>query len=273
MIKGAYGVFAVTNFWEKFSADVEEAQGKAIADVCKVSNRLLRMIRSGSNAHQPQGRRCKAPRVEQSPERQQVYDRRGAPFCDLAGANTKFPVSKGALPAVHHFDGKANVEDYIRSLGIPASFFLAGFYMSNLPGASLREMPDGKWGLALPIPDDSPIPLFDTANDTGKFVKAMFLNEQKVLGKRVYGATAYYTPSQILQEFKELYPSVGKDAGYSQLPGDVFKGILAATGAPEVIQEEMLQNMRLMLEFGYYGGDSLDFSLGVKFFLRNVHFV
>ncbi|KAL9033999.1 MAG: hypothetical protein Q9214_007247 [Letrouitia sp. 1 TL-2023] len=36
-IAGAYGVFAVTNFWEKFSAEVEEAQGKAIADVCKAS--------------------------------------------------------------------------------------------------------------------------------------------------------------------------------------------------------------------------------------------
>lgn len=173
-------------------------------------------------------------------------------------------MSKGVLPGVYHFDGKANVEEYIRSLGIPASFFMAGFYMSNIPGMSLRQMPDGKWGFALPIPDDSPVPLFDAENDTGKFVKAMFLNEQKVLGKRVYGATAYYTPAQIVQEFKELFPSVGKDAGYSVLPGDVFKGIMASTGAPEVIQEEMLQNLRLMPEFGYYGGDSLDFSLGVS---------
>ena len=173
-------------------------------------------------------------------------------------------MSKGVLPGVYHFDGKAKVEDYIRSLGIPASFFLAGFYMSNLPGMSIREMPDGKWGLALPMPDDSPIPLFDAEDDTGKFVKAMFLNEQKVLGKRVYGATAYYTPTEIVQAFKELYPSVGETAGYTQLPGAVFKGIMASTGAPEVIQEEMLQNMRLIPEFGYFGGDRLDSSLGVS---------
>lgn len=173
-------------------------------------------------------------------------------------------MSKGVLPAVYHFDSKANVEEYIRSLGIPASFFLAGFYMSNLPGMSIREMPDGKWGLALPMPDNSPIPLFDAEDDTGKFVKAMFLNEQKVLGKRIYGATAYYTPAEIVQEFKELFPSVGKDAGFSQLPNGVFKGIMASTGAPEVIQEEMLQNMRLMPEFGYYGGEKLDSSLEVS---------
>lgn len=173
-------------------------------------------------------------------------------------------VSKGVLPGVFHFDAKARVEDYIRSLGIPASFFLPGFYMSNIPGASLRETSDGKWGMTLPIPDDSPIPLFDAGQDTGKFVKAMFLNEEKVLGKRVYGATAYYTPAQIVEEFKELFPSVAKDAGYTQIPGDVFKGFMGSTGAPEFVQEEMLQNMRLMPEFGYFGGDSLDFGLGVS---------
>lgn len=123
-------------------------------------------------------------------------------------------------------------------------------------------MPNGKWGLALPIPADSPIPLFDTENDTGIFVKAMFLNEEKVLGKRIYGATDYYTPTEIIEQFKQLYPAAG-DARFNQLPHEVFKGIMAQTGAPEVIQEEMLQNMRLMPEFGYYGGESLEFSHSV----------
>jgi len=35
-IKGAYAVFAVTNFWESRSADVEMKQGKAMADAAKV---------------------------------------------------------------------------------------------------------------------------------------------------------------------------------------------------------------------------------------------
>ena len=172
-----------------------------------------------------------------------------------------------------HFDAKARVEDYIRSLGVPASFFLPGFYMSNIPGDMLRQAPDGKWTFALPIPDDSPIPLFDAGNDTGKYVKAMFLNEEKVLGKRVYGSVAYYTPAQILDEFKELFPSVAKDAGYHQLSGDEFKGGMASTGAPDFVQEEMLQNMRLMAEFGYFGGDSLDFSLGVSVLSKFRYFV
>jgi uncharacterized protein YbjT (DUF2867 family) len=35
-LKGAYGVFAVTNFLEKLSAEPEIAQGKAVADAAKV---------------------------------------------------------------------------------------------------------------------------------------------------------------------------------------------------------------------------------------------
>ena len=176
---------------------------------------------------------------------------------------TSFLVSKGKLPNVYHFDGKANVEEYIRGLGIPASFFYAGFYMSNLPGQSLRDMGDGNWALAMPDPADAPIPFFDAEADTGKFVKAMFLNHEKVLGKRIYGATAYYTPTEIVDQFKEVFPNTGKKTAFSELPGDVFKNILGSMGTPEPIQEALLQNMRLLSEFGYYGGDSLDSSLAV----------
>jgi uncharacterized protein YbjT (DUF2867 family) len=34
-LKGAYGVFAVTNYWEKLDAELETRQGKTIADVSK----------------------------------------------------------------------------------------------------------------------------------------------------------------------------------------------------------------------------------------------
>ena len=173
-------------------------------------------------------------------------------------------MSKGVLPNVYHFDSKANVEEYIRALGIPASFLHAGVYMSNYPGASLRDAGEGNWVFELPIPADSPIPLFDAEDDTGKFVKAMFLNEDKVLGKRINGATAYYTPSEMVEEFKEVFPKTGKRATFIQISGDAFKRNLGSMGAPDFVQEELLQNMRLMPEFGYYGGAELDSSLAVS---------
>ena len=35
-LKGAYAVFAVTNYWEKMDAELEIKQGKSIADAAKV---------------------------------------------------------------------------------------------------------------------------------------------------------------------------------------------------------------------------------------------
>lgn len=176
-------------------------------------------------------------------------------------------VSGGILSQVHHFDSKAKVEEYIRSEGIPATFMLPGFYMSNIPGGNLRKTPEGTWKLGLPIPGDSPIPLFASEYDTGKFVKGILLKRDETLGKRIYAATKYYTPLEILAAFKDEYPDAGKAAVFSELPHAVFKGILAAAGMPEVTQEELLENMRLMPEFGYYGGEALDSSVDVCFHL------
>ena len=46
--KGAHGVFGVTNFWDTLSGDKEVAQGKNIADACKV--------RTHSNSFSPYDR-------------------------------------------------------------------------------------------------------------------------------------------------------------------------------------------------------------------------
>ncbi|KAL1761599.1 hypothetical protein FB107DRAFT_244810 [Schizophyllum commune] len=199
-IKGSYGVFAVTNFWEYLDGDREIAQGKNIADVCKEENVQHTIWSSVLNV-------------------------------------TKL------LPRPRH-----------------PRHFLAGFYMSNFPGQMLSASPDGKWTLALPMPDDAPIPLFAAEFDTGKFVKAIFLKREETLGKRVYGATAYTTPIQIVDGFKKVF---GTDAVYKRQTGDEHKATLAGYGYPEAIQEELLQNMRLVYEFGYYGGDKLDWSVSL----------
>ena len=175
------------------------------------------------------------------------------------------PESKGALAHVAHFDSKAHIEEYIRKSGLPASYFMPGFYMSNLPGGMLRQLPpNNDWTLALPIPASTPIPLLDTADDTGKFVKGILNNREKTLGKRIYGATDYYTIEEIVKEFKEQFPEAGKTAKSAELPHDVFKGIIMKTGAPAESAEELLQNMRLMNEFGYYFGASLGESHSVS---------
>lgn len=136
--------------------------------------------------------------------------------------------------------------------------------MSNLTDMSIRDMGEGKWGLALPTPADAPIPLFNAEEDTGKFVKGIFLNNDKLLGERIYGATAYYTPTQIMEEFKRSYPKVADKASYTELPGEVYAGILGSMGLPERFQTEMVENHQLFSVAGYYGGAKLDSSHAVS---------
>jgi uncharacterized protein YbjT (DUF2867 family) len=80
--------------------------------------------------------------------------------------NTK-EASNGRLPNISHFDGKAKIEEYIRSLGIPATFVLPGYYMSNF-FQTIRKNDDGSYALALPVSEDkAQLPLFDAAGDMG----------------------------------------------------------------------------------------------------------
>jgi uncharacterized protein YbjT (DUF2867 family) len=168
-------------------------------------------------------------------------------------------VSNGKLPHVYHFDSKAHVEDYAREVGIPATFFMPGFYMSNVPGSMFRQNPDNNnaWTLSLPVPEDAVAPLFDTA-DTGKYVKAAVLHRDEVLGKRILGATEYLTLKEMVEAFKKAFPEAGKTATYAEMPHDAYVKALTGHGMPEFAAVELLENMRLLKEYGYYGGASLD---------------
>lgn len=52
-----------------------------------------------------------------------------------------YSVGNGDFVHMKHFDSKAEVEEYVRELGIPATFFYAGTYMSNFVGALQKVFP------------------------------------------------------------------------------------------------------------------------------------
>ncbi|KAK0634895.1 NmrA-like family-domain-containing protein [Bombardia bombarda] len=222
-MRGSYAAFGVTNYWEYCNADKEIQQGKNLADAAKEAG-------------------------------VQHYI-----WSSLLDINK---LSHGKLPNAYHFDSKAAVEEYTRTLGIPATFFLPGFYMSNIgsvggllkPSSSL----DNTWTFALLVsPTAAVIPMYHVG-DTGKYVKAIALNRDKLLGKRFLAATAYMTAQEVLDAFKELFPVAGRTARYFELPEDMFRAYLKAQGSPDFVVSELYENMRLLEEFGYYGGASLD---------------
>ncbi|KAK4124700.1 NmrA-like family protein [Parathielavia appendiculata] len=219
-VEGASAVFAVTNYWEKADHELELRQGKALVDAAK-----------DAGVHH---------------------------FIWSSLINVS-KLSNGKLPHVYHFDSKAQVEEYARGVGLPATFFLPGFYMSNIPGGMLRPNPDrdNAWTFSLPVPATAPIPVFDPA-DTGKYVKAAVLHRDAVLSRRILGATAYLTGTEIVEGFKKVFPEAGETATYRQQSEAEYLAALTGKGTPEFIAQELLENMLLLDQFGYYGGASLD---------------
>lgn len=59
----------------------------------------------------------------------------------------------------------------------------------------------------------------------------------------------------MMAEFSE---AIGKPAGFVQIPGEVFKSFL-----PPPVAQELLENMLLMEDPGYYAGADLSESLAM----------
>ncbi|SPJ76110.1 related to nitrogen metabolic regulation protein nmr [Fusarium torulosum] len=213
-VKDAHTVFLVTNYWDTGSGNMEVSQGKAVADACKTAG-VKQLI-----------------------------------FSSLLNTNK---LSNGRLTHIKHFEGKAEIEEYIRKINVPATFVLPGFFASNL-FTSIRKNEDGSFAWALPASGDkTKVPIFDVTTDMGKFVKAAIKNFPGTLNKRVFAATDYYSPNRIVSEFSEV---MGKPATFNQVPADVFKTFL-----PAPIAEELTENMILLEDPGYYGDADLKESL------------
>ncbi|KAJ5177166.1 Nucleoside-diphosphate-sugar epimerase [Penicillium canariense] len=84
-VDGAHTVYVVTNFWKSMSAKPEILQGKNVTDTCRKAG-VKDLI-----------------------------------FSSLINASK---ATSGRLVNITHFDGKAEVEEYIRESGIPASFVM-----------------------------------------------------------------------------------------------------------------------------------------------------
>lgn len=126
-VDGAHTVYLVTNFWETMSAKPEILQGKIVSDACKEAG-VKHLI-----------------------------------FSSLINASK---ATEGRLVNITHFDGKAEVEEYIRESGVPASFVMLGIFMSELL-SMIRKQEDGSFILPIPLSPKAVAPFIDAGADTG----------------------------------------------------------------------------------------------------------
>ncbi|OBT45176.1 hypothetical protein VE00_04284 [Pseudogymnoascus sp. WSF 3629] len=198
--------YAVFGVWEQASQAIEIAQGKAIADSSVAAGVSLLIWSSLPNI-------------------------------------TK--ISEGKLTAVKHFDGKAEVEEYIRTLPILSAFYMPGFYMQNHI-AYMRPQPkgDGTYVLSQPLSPTAQIPMIDIT-DTGKYIAPILLDPAKYNGTRFTYATVFHTPLQLVEGWTKV---TGKQVSYSLIDADASVG-----GFTPEMRAELKKSAGLMDDYSYYG--------------------
>lgn len=216
-ITGSHSVFLVTTPTFTENSDLELTQGRNVADAAKKAGVQHLIFSSLLNVTKTTG---------------------------------------GRLKDVPHFDHKAQVEQYIRSLGLPASFVLPGYFMSNYTSMGMiRKGEDGVFTLAYPVGEDAQFPLVDIDADMGKYVGIALKNPSKTQGSQILAATDYYTPTRILKEFEEV---TGQKTRFVRVDNDTYKSFM-----PGYLGLEMLENHLFVENPGYYNGKSLKESQGL----------
>lgn len=144
-LKGAYGAFVVTSFWDHHSKEKEVCQGKLVADIAK---------------------------------------RLGLQHVVYSGLENVKRLTGGKLE-VGHFDGKGEVEEYFWSIGVPmTSVRLSAYFENFLTTWKPLKASDGDYyTLALPM-GDIPMDGISVA-DIGAVVSSIFNSPAEFVGKAV----------------------------------------------------------------------------------------
>ncbi len=189
-MKGAWGAFCVTNYWEHFSPDKEIAQAANLATAASTSG-LEHVIWST---------------LEDSRELVPLDDDR---MPTLMG-NYKVP----------HFDTKGQSNHTFTKLGVPVTFLLTSFYWDNFVffGLEPKRDPDGVLALTLPM-GGAKLPGI-AAEDIGKCAYGIFLRSPEFIGKTVGIAGEHLTGAELAAAMTQHF---GQEVRYNEVSPDVFR--------------------------------------------------
>ncbi|XP_078296253.1 nmrA-like family domain-containing protein 1 isoform X1 [Panthera onca] len=155
-LTGAHATFIVTNYWENCSQEQEVKQGKLLADVAK---------------------------------------RLGLRYVVYSGLENIRKLTAGRL-AAGHFDGKGEVEEYFRDIGVPMTSVRLACYFENLLSYFLpQKAPDGKsYLLSLPMGD---VPMDGiSVTDLGPVVLSLLKMPEEYIGRNIGLSTCRHTAEE-----------------------------------------------------------------------------
>ncbi|XP_021040769.1 nmrA-like family domain-containing protein 1 [Mus caroli] len=155
-LAGAHATFIVTNYWETCSQDREVQQGKLLADLAK---------------------------------------RLGLHYVVYSGLENIRKLTAGKL-AAGHFDGKGEVEEYFRDIGVPMTSVRLPCYFENLLSYFLpQKAADGKsFLLDLPMGD---VPMDGmSVSDLGPVVLSLLKKPEEFVGQNIGLSTCRHTAEE-----------------------------------------------------------------------------
>jgi len=190
--EGAYGVFAVTFFWEHFSPEKETAQVASIAKAAKEAN-VKHVIWST---------------LEDT--------RKWVPLDD-----NRMPTLMGKYK-VPHLDCKGEADKFFTEQGVPTTNLLTSFYWENFIyfGMAPKKGEDGKLALSLPVGDRKLAGI--AAEDIGKSAYEIFKNGNRYIGKTVGISGEQLTGKQMADMFTK---ALGQEVAYNAVPFDIYRGL------------------------------------------------
>lgn len=172
----------------------------------------------------------------------------GVSYVIFSSMSHPYKITNGALPNVEHFDDKAEIEQYIRSLPVKSAFFAPASFMQNFMSHFMRPVPsqsgDGTYVLANCAYGHSRMPFIDIT-ETGKWVGPILAEPEKYEGKQFAAAAEILT----MDEVAEIVGRVtGKTVKHQNLPDEVFKGFM-----PEGLRQQLFEMWVFQRDYGYYG--------------------
>jgi uncharacterized protein YbjT (DUF2867 family) len=230
---GAYGVYAVTFFWDHFSAEKEIAQVQSIAKAAKDAG-VKHIIWST------------------------LEDTRN--FIPLT--DNRMPTLGDGKYKVPHYDGKGESNKFFTELNLPVTFLLTSFYWENFIyfGMQPKKGPDGKLMLTIPM-GDKKLPGIAAA-DIGKSAFSIFKKGNEFIGKTVGISGGHLTGKQMADSFTK---ALGQEVVYNTVLFDVYRSF----GFPGADDVGNMFQFKHDFEDYYCGARSLDFSKSINPELKN----
>jgi len=221
---GAYGVYGVTNYWELFSVEREQAQAANIARA-SVEAKVHHVIWS-------------------TLEDTRVH----IPFDD-----DRMPTLMGSYK-VPHFDGKGEADRFFAEAGAPVTYLAPSFYWENLFDMVQRGE-DGVLGITLPM-GDARLPGI-AAKDIGPTAYRIFGRGDEFIGSRIGIAGEHLRVAEMAATLSGV---LGEEVRYVDVPPAVFRSF----GFPGADDVGNMYQFKRDFEDAYVGARDLSLARSIN---------